>query len=60
MYSALNEIAQIYPDGAVLIASHGLALATIICKAQGIPVGKAYTLIPDNTEPIWITWDAVL
>jgi probable phosphoglycerate mutase len=56
MQNALNDIAQLYPTGNVLIVSHGLALATIICREQGIPVGKAYEQIPENAKPIWVDW----
>ena len=54
---ALCEIAHLYPDSPVLIASHGLALATAICKVRGIPLGRAYDAIPDNAEPVWVDWD---
>jgi broad specificity phosphatase PhoE len=58
IYAALNEISQKYPDGNVIIASHGLALATVICKVQDIKVGQAYRVIPENAIPIWVTWDS--
>jgi broad specificity phosphatase PhoE len=56
VYAALDEITEIYSVGQVLICSHGLALATVLCKVQNIPVGQAYTMIPENTEPIWVNW----
>lgn len=55
---ALDEIAAEYPHASVLISSHGLSLATIICMAKGIPVGHAYEHIPENAEPIWVEWVA--
>lgn len=58
VYAALEDIAQIYPDGQVLICSHGLALATVICKVRNLSVGQAYKMIPDNTTPIWVDWVA--
>jgi len=42
----------------VLIASHGLALATVICKVRGIPLGRVYEAIPDNAQATWVDWDA--
>lgn len=54
--AALDEIADRYPAGRVLIVSHGLALATILCQVRGVPVRLAYQQIPENAEPIWITW----
>jgi probable phosphoglycerate mutase len=56
MYSALDEIAGLYPNGSVLIVSHGLSLATVLCKAEGIPVGRAYDVIPENAVPVWVVW----
>ena len=53
---ALNEIANLYPTENILIVSHGLALATILCTVKGVSVGQAYEHIPDNSKPVWITW----
>jgi broad specificity phosphatase PhoE len=57
VYAALDDIARLYPLNQVLISSHGFALATVICKVRGISVGQAYTMIPDNAEPIWVDWE---
>jgi len=56
VYAALNDILRRHPLGSILIVSHGLSLATIICRVRDIPIGKAYTAIPDNVQPIWIDW----
>lgn len=55
--AALEEISRAHPQGSVLVVSHGLSLATVLCKARGIPVGQAYTVIPDNAEPLWVDWN---
>ena len=34
VYAALNDIAAQYPNGQIIIVSHGLALATVICKVK--------------------------
>ena len=57
VYAALNDIAHLHPTGLVLIVSHGLALATVICKIRGLPIGQAYTVIPDNAKPLWVDWE---
>lgn len=57
VYSALDDIVKVYPVGTILICSHGLALATVICKVGGISIGQAYTMIPDNADPIWVDWE---
>lgn len=54
--AAIHDIARRTSSGPVLIVSHGLSLATIICRVQNIPIGKAYTVIPDNVQPVWIEW----
>lgn len=57
IWAALDEIAHSYQNDSVIIVSHGLALATAICKAQNVLVGQAYNFIPDNAQPVWIEWD---
>lgn len=57
VHAALDDIVLLYPNDSVLIASHGLALATVICRVRGIPIGQAYTAIPDNAEPVWVNWE---
>ena len=56
VYAALDDIARIFPTGNVLVVSHGLSIATAICHSQNIPVGQAYTVIPENVEPVWMDW----
>jgi broad specificity phosphatase PhoE len=57
VYAALNDIAHTDPAGPVLIVSHGLALATVVCKDRNIPIGQAYTVIPENAKPLWVDWE---
>jgi alpha-ribazole phosphatase/probable phosphoglycerate mutase len=54
--AAMRNIAKLYPTGTVLIVSHGLALATIICRERGIPIGEAFKHIPENAIPTWVDW----
>lgn len=56
MYEVLDEIANRFPDSKVIISSHGLALATVICKSKGVNIGQAYSFVPENAEPIWVNW----
>lgn len=56
VHAALDDIARLHPGGIVLVVSHGLSIATAICRAQNIPVGQAYTVIPDNVHPVWMEW----
>ncbi len=56
VYAALDEIARIFPTDQVIVVSHGLSIATAICRDKNIPVGQAYTVIPDNVQPVWMEW----
>jgi len=56
VYAALDDITRQFPTDNVLVVSHGLSIATAICRAQNIPVGQAYTVIPDNVRPVWMDW----
>jgi len=58
VYAALDDIARKYPIENVLVVSHGLSIATAICRARDIPVGQAYTVIPDNVQPLWMNWQS--
>jgi broad specificity phosphatase PhoE len=55
--AAVMDIAKKYPDESVLIVSHGIALAVIICHAQGIPMEEVYKHIPENTTPCRVEWN---
>lgn len=57
VYAALDDIARLFPTESVLIVSHGLSIATAICHVRNIPVGQAYTVIPENVEPVWMDWN---
>jgi broad specificity phosphatase PhoE len=56
VYAALDDIGSQFTKEDVLITSHGLALATVICKVKGMDLGQAYSVIPENAEPVWVTW----
>jgi broad specificity phosphatase PhoE len=58
MASIADELSQRYPNGNVLVISHGMAIATLVCQASHLPLEKAYTLIPENTNLNVIQWPA--
>ena len=51
-----QEVSTLIPHGNVLVVTHGLALATLVCHAKNIPLLEAYHLVPDNAQPLKITW----
>jgi broad specificity phosphatase PhoE len=55
--TAMIDNVRLQPTGCALIVSHGLALATIICLVNNIPIGNAYNQIPENTKPIWVNFN---
>jgi broad specificity phosphatase PhoE len=58
MTAAATRIAQRHPQEKVLIASHGLSLAALICCARGVSLHEVFNYIPKNTQVEKITWDA--
>lgn len=56
MKQAADEIATAYPSGKVLVVTHGLALATLVCQARRIPLQQVYQHIPDNTVVSIVEW----
>jgi broad specificity phosphatase PhoE len=58
-WAAADDIARAHPAGPVLVVSHGLALACLLCKAHCLPVLEARKHIPENATPLEITWKVV-
>jgi broad specificity phosphatase PhoE len=51
-----DDVTRRFPTGNVLVVSHGFALATLICKSQGLPFGRAGQHILDNARAHVLTW----
>ena len=51
-----DRIAAEHPGGRVLVVTHGLALATLLCQARHIPLQQVYQQIPENTVVEVINW----
>jgi broad specificity phosphatase PhoE len=58
MAGMADEMSQLFPNGNVLVVSHGMAIATLVCQATRQPLEKAYTMIPENTNLNVIQWPA--
>ena len=55
---AADDIALAFPAQPVLIVSHGLALAALVCTAANFPLSEVYSHIPDNAHPQVVEWPA--
>lgn len=54
---AIDEIACAHPDEPVLVAAHGLAIATMLCLVRGYPMESVYSHIPENATAEVIQWN---
>jgi broad specificity phosphatase PhoE len=59
VYQAADDISLKYPGQHILVVSHGVALATLIVKARGIPLDKTFEYIPENASPLKIKWTPI-
>jgi broad specificity phosphatase PhoE len=55
--SAADDIAYAHPLGPVLVVTHGLALAALLCLANQWPLQEAYDRIPNNAAAQVIHWE---
>jgi broad specificity phosphatase PhoE len=53
---AIQDIRDSYPSGAVLIVSHAITTAVVACKARGISLSLARSIIPKNAEAVRVKW----
>jgi alpha-ribazole phosphatase len=53
---AAAAIVLAHPVGPVLVVSHGVALATLLCQARRQPLAEAYQVIPCNGDPEVVAW----
>jgi broad specificity phosphatase PhoE len=54
--SMADDIARAHPVGPVLVVTHGLALAALLCLANHWPLQEAYDRVPDNAAAQVIHW----
>ncbi len=52
-----REIAEKHSEGSVLIVSHGVALAAVICHIKGIALSEVYEHIPENSKAYRLLWN---
>ena len=59
MQEAANEMAYNHRGEKVLVVSHGLSVATLLCRVRAIPLDVVYSQIPENAQPTQIFWPPV-
>lgn len=57
MVRAANDIASAHAGKRVLIVSHGMSVATLVCTMKGISLVDAYHYVPENAAPVVIQWE---
>ena len=55
--SIADEISHQYPLGKLLIVTHGMALATLVCQANGLSLTETHNMVPENAKPVEIRWE---
>lgn len=53
-----DEVSRIYPEGRLLVVTHGMALATLVCQSNLLPLTEAHNMVPENAKPLEINWPA--
>mgnify|MGYP000938566794 CR=1 FL=1 len=56
MYAYLDQLAEKHDQEQIIVVSHGLAIATVLCKVRGIPLEMSILNIPKNTAVEVINW----
>lgn len=56
VHAALDDIATAHAGGEVLVVSHGVALASALCRIQGQPLSVVLELVPPNAVPLCVLW----
>ena len=59
MYAYLNLLAEKHDKQTIIVVSHGLAIATVLCKVRNIPLEQAVKNIPMNTGIEIIKWTSL-
>ena len=59
MVAATNDIVQAHPQGDVIVVAHGVALATLILTAQGLPLDAVYDSMPPHAQAVLVEWEGV-
>lgn len=54
---AINHIACSHPGEKVIVVTHGLVIASLICQVKGLSLEEVYSQIPINAQETVIAWN---
>ena len=57
IWPVFDELAARHRGEHVIVVSHGMALATVLCRTQGVALNDARDLIPENAQPVPVVWE---
>ena len=57
IWPAIDELSARHSGAPLILVSHGLALATVLCRVQDAPLASARSLIPDNAQARCVEWE---
>lgn len=59
MWPALDEYAarRQGDDDPIVVVSHGMAIATVICRIRGMSLDRVFEVVPGNAEVTMIAWE---
>lgn len=58
IWPVLDEYAARHQgDEPIVIVSHGMAIATVLCRVKGIPLSQVWQVVPGNAELSIIEWE---
>jgi broad specificity phosphatase PhoE len=57
MYAYLDQLVEIHNQETIIVVSHGLAIATVLCKVRNLPLEMAIKNIPENASFEVIQWN---
>mgnify|MGYP000990793432 CR=1 FL=1 len=54
--AAVDEIAAAHPQGRVLVISHGILIAALLCRANNLPLARIFDQNPANARAEIVCW----
>lgn len=54
--AAVDEIAAAHPRGRVLVVSHGILIAALLCRANNLPLARIFDQNPANARAEIVRW----